>query len=193
MSGVLRAAALVLLAASAPAGAAPRKGVRVDACDRLTATMIRATGASLAGRTGTLAVFRATDAERMSLDCRAPARMVFASRDREPAPAFYAVIGRAAHALTGADAAASEVLALQVHQDSLLADAPRQGRAGKAALRCETGPRGDALAGDLTVCVLVPNRPPVLRRRADRSPERGLPRGGVLSRIGMLSRDVAAG
>ncbi|WP_187278728.1 hypothetical protein [Methylobacterium sp. WL12] len=162
MSGLLRAAAFLVLATTIPAAAAPR----VDACDRLAATMIRATGASLAGRAGSLAVFRATDAERMSLDCRAPARMVFASRDREPTRGYYALIGRAARALTGAAAEAAEVLARQVHQDSLLADAPRQGIAGKAALRCETGPRDDALAGDLTVCVLVPNRPPALRRRA---------------------------
>lgn len=173
MSGLVRALFLVLAAALVtPARAAPR-AARVDSCDRLTAAMIRATGASLAGRTGTLAVFRATDAERMSLDCRAPARMVFASLDREPAGGFYALIGRAAQALTGADAAAAEVLALRVHQDSLLADAARQGVAGKAALRCETGPRDDALAGDRTVCVLVPNRPPDLRRRA------GLPHGGT--------------
>ncbi|WP_375455438.1 hypothetical protein [uncultured Methylobacterium sp.] len=162
MSGVLRAAALLVLVAAAPARAAPR----VDACDRLTAKIIRATGAALAGREGPLAVFRATDAERMSLDCRAPARMVFASRDREPARGFYGLIGQAARALTGADAGAVEGLALRVHQGSLLADAPRQGVAGRAALRCETGPRADALGGDLTVCVLVPNRPPAARRKA---------------------------
>lgn len=173
MSDRIRAGLLVLATVLAtPARAAPR-APRVDSCDRLTAATIRATGASLAGRAGTLAVFRATDAERMSLDCRAPARMVFASRDRDPPRGFYALIGRAAHVITGADAAAAEVLALRVHQDSLLADAARQGVAGKAALRCETGPRDDALAGDLTVCVLVPNRPPVLRRRA------GLPHGGT--------------
>ena len=156
MRGLVRAAALIT---AGPAAAAPG-GPRIDACDRLAAAMIRATGASLAGRAGPLAVFRATDAERMSLDCRAPARMVFASRDREPPRGYYVLIGRAARALTGAEAEASEVLALRVHQDSLLADAARQGTVGKAALRCETGPRDDALAGDLTVCVLVPNRPP---------------------------------
>ena len=172
MSRLLRAVAVLVLAATATATAhaAPRPP-RIDACDRLTAAMIRATGASLAGRTGTLAVFRATDAERMSLDCRAPARMVFASRDREPGRGFYALIGRAGRTLAGADAATTEGLALRVHQDSLLADAPRQGIAGRAALRCETGPRDDALGGDRTVCVLVPNRPPALRRRAGLSRE----------------------
>ncbi|MCJ2010486.1 hypothetical protein MKK70_07015 [Methylobacterium sp. E-041] len=170
MSGLLRAAGFLVLAATLPACAAPR-AARVASCDGLTAAMIRATGASLAGRAGTRAVFRATDAERMSLDCRAPARMVFASRDREPERGFYELIGRAARALAGADAETAEVLARQVHQDSLLADAPRQGVAGKAALRCETGPRADALAGDLTVCVLVPNRPPALRRKAGLSRE----------------------
>lgn len=171
MSASVRAggAILLVLAAAAPAFAGPKVGGRVDACDRLTATMIRATGASLAGREGPRAVFRATDAERMSLDCRAPRRMVFASADREPARGFYALIGRAARALTGADAEAAEVLALRIHQDSLLADAPRQGLAGRAALRCETGPRTDALAGDRTVCVLVPSRPPVSRRSVDLS------------------------
>lgn len=158
MNGTVIRGAILLLAAVAPA--------RADSCDRLTAKIIRATGASLAGREGPLAVFRATDAERMSLDCRALARMVFASRDREPARGFHGLIGRAARALTGAEAEAVEVLALRVHRDSLLADAPRRGVAGGAALRCETGPRGDALAGTLTICVLVPNRPPAARGKA---------------------------
>ena len=79
--------------------------------------MIRTTGASLAGRAGPVAVFRAQDAERMSLDCRAPARIAFASRDREPPRAYFVLIGRAARALTGADAAGAEVLALNLHQD----------------------------------------------------------------------------
>ena len=150
---ILAALAGALVLAAAPALAA-------DACDALAAKVIRITGASLAGREGPFAVFRAQDAERMSLDCRAPARITIASRDREPPRGYYVLIGRAARALTGAEAEASEVLALRVHQDSLLADAARQGTVGKAALRCETGPRDDALAGDLTVCVLVPNRPP---------------------------------
>lgn len=154
---------LALLCAASLVASLP---ARAESCDALTAKVIRATGASLAGREGTRAVFRATDAERMSLDCRAPARMVFASLDREPGGAFHVLIGRAAAALTGAPAGAVEALSLQLHRDSLLADAPRQGTAGTAALRCGTGPRDDALAGDLTVCVLVPNRPPRPRRRA---------------------------
>ncbi|NEU13248.1 hypothetical protein G3T14_14055 [Methylobacterium sp. BTF04] len=136
-----------------------------ESCDALTATVIRATGASLAGRAGAGAVFRAADAERMSLDCRAPRRMVFGSLDREPSRAFFALIGQAARALTGADPDAVEVLALTLHQASLLADAPRQGVVDRAALRCETGPRDDSLAGTLTLCVLVPARPRAARRR----------------------------
>lgn len=151
------AGAFALLAA-APAQAA-------DGCDALTARMIRATGASLAGRKGSLAVFRAADAERMSLDCGTPRRMVFGSLAREPNRNYFMLIGLAAQALTGARADEVEVLALNLHQDSLLASQTRQGTAGRAALRCETGPRTDDLAG-LTVCVLVPNRPPTLRRRA---------------------------
>lgn len=154
---VAATAGLLTLALNGPTRAA-------DACDALTATMIRATGASLAGRAGAGAVFRAADAERMSLDCRAPRRMVFGSREREPQPPFFTLIGRAAQALTGASAQAVEVLALHLHQDSLLTGVPRQGVAGRAALRCATGPRADALARSLTVCALVPNRPP---RRGD--------------------------
>ncbi|MCJ2081398.1 hypothetical protein MKK49_08970 [Methylobacterium sp. J-090] len=137
-----------------------------DACDALTARMIRATGASLAGRAGSGAVFRAADAERMSLACRAPRRMVFGSLAREPDRPFFALIGRAAEALTGAKAAAVEVLALTLHQDSLLTGAPRQGIAGRAALRCETGPRADSLAGNITVCILTGSGATPLRRRA---------------------------
>ena len=148
-----------------------------EGCDALTARMIRATGASLAGRSGPLAVFRAADAERMSLDCRDPTRMVFAAREREPRAPFFTLIGLAAQGLAGARARDAEVLALQLHQDSLLTRAPQEGRAGRAALRCETGPRGDALSGDLTVCVLRRDRPAVLRSRASRPPA-ALSRGG---------------
>lgn len=127
-----------------------------DACDVLTARVIRDTGASLAGRAGPYAVFRAEDAERMSLDCRNPARITVASRDREPPPAYFSLIGRAARALAGADAAAAEVLALNLHQASLLANAPRRGDTGRALMLCETGPRTDALREDLTVCRVAP-------------------------------------
>ncbi|GJE18690.1 hypothetical protein [Methylobacterium marchantiae] len=144
-----------------------------NSCDRLTARMIRATGAGLAGREASLAVFRAADADRMSLDCRAPTRMAFGSRDREPARAYFALIGLAAEGLTGAKAEAVEVLARNLHQDSLLTGMPHAGRIGHAALQCETGGRrfGEGLGlngapSDLTRCVLVRNRSPVLRRRA---------------------------
>ncbi|GJE38436.1 hypothetical protein [Methylobacterium persicinum] len=123
-----------------------------DSCDALTAKVIRMTGASLAGRTGAYAVFRAQDAERMSLDCRAPARITLASLDREPGRAYFDLVGLAARALTGTDAEQATVLALNLHQDSLLADAPRRGGTGRTLMLCETGPRSDALAGDLTVC-----------------------------------------
>jgi hypothetical protein len=149
MPRFLLPACLIGLGLTAPAAAA-------DACDVLTAKVIRVTGASLAGRTGAYAVFRAQDAARMSLDCRDPARITLASLDREPNPAYFSLVGLAARALTGADAARAEVLALTLHQDSLLADAPRRGGTGPALMQCETGPRTDTLAGDLTVCRVVP-------------------------------------
>ena len=136
-----------------------------EGCDVLTARIIRATGASLAGRSGALAVFRAADAERVSLDCRDP-RMVFAAREREPRVPFFILIGLAARGFAGARANEAEMLALRLHQDLLLTGAPQEGRAGRAALRCETGPRGDSLSGDLTVCVLRRGRPALLRGRA---------------------------
>lgn len=141
-----------------------------DACDALTAKVIRATGASLAGRAGSGAVFRAADAERMSLACRTPRRMVFGSQAREPERPFFVLVGRAAEALAGAKAEAVEVLALTLHQDSLLTGLPREGIVGKAALRCETGPRDDTLSGSLTVCIVTPAAP--LRRRAGLFAER---------------------
>lgn len=142
-------------------GATP--AAAADACDVLTAKVIRVTGASLAGRTGAYAVFRAQDAERMSLDCRTPARITLASLDREPPKAYFALVGLAARALTGTDPERAEVLALNLHQDSLLADAPRRGGTDRALMLCETGPRQDALAGDLTVCRIAPAALP--RRR----------------------------
>jgi hypothetical protein len=123
-----------------------------DACDGLAAKVIRSTGASLAGRAGAVAVFRAQDAERLSLDCRAPARITVASLDREPGTAYFVLVGLAARALAGSDASAAEVLALNLHQASLLASAPRRGRVGRLLMLCETGPRTDGLRPDLTVC-----------------------------------------
>jgi hypothetical protein len=157
----VRLAALVflVLAPLSPARAA-------DACDALTARLIRATGASLAGREGSRAVFRAADAERMSLDCGTPRRMAFAALAREPGLPFYGLIGLAAQALTGADAEAVESLALTLHQEALLTRQPRQGVAGRAALRCETAPDADPFATPRTRCLLAPSTRPALRRRA---------------------------
>ncbi|MCB4802419.1 hypothetical protein QO001_001967 [Methylobacterium brachiatum] len=146
---ILAALAGALVLAAAPALAA-------DACDALAAKVIRITGASLAGREGPFAVFRAQDAERMSLDCRAPARITIASRDREPPRAYFTLVGLAARALTGTDVPGAEVLALNLHQDSLLADAPQRGGTARAVMLCEPGPRTDGLRDDLTVCRVAP-------------------------------------
>lgn len=161
-----RLAAILLplaLGAAAPAAAA-------DACDALTARMIRATGASLAGREGAQAVFRAADAERMSLDCRMR-RMAFSALEREPGRRYYELIGLAAGALAGAKPEAVEALALALHQEALVTGLPQRGLAGRAALRCETAPDADPFASPRTRCVLVPSTRSVLRRRA------GLPAG----------------
>jgi hypothetical protein len=48
------------------------------------------------------------------------------------------------------------VLALNLHQASLLANAPRRGGSGRAVMLCETGPRTDGLREDLTVCRVAP-------------------------------------
>lgn len=156
----LSVVAVTIVLALIPAGPASA----ADACDALTAKIIHDTGASLAGRAGSGAVFRAADAERMSLACRTPHRMVFGSLAREPDRRFFALVGGAAEALTGAKAEAVETLALTLHQESLLTGAPRRGVVGRAALRCETGPREDSLAGSLTVCLVTAAEP--LRRRA---------------------------
>ncbi|AWN43354.1 hypothetical protein [Methylobacterium durans] len=157
----MRAALLALPLVLACAGPA-----RADACDALAARMIRTTGASIAGRQGPLAVFRAADADRMSLDCRKPARLVLGSHEREPDRRFFILVGLAAEGLAGAPQAAATVRALQLHQDSLLTGAPQEGIVGRARLRCETGPRADGLVGNLSVCVLRPREPAILRSRA---------------------------
>lgn len=154
----------LMLAILSGLAAAPARAA--DACDTLAARVIRDTGASLAGRTGPYAVFRAEDAERLSLDCRAPARITVASRDREPSRAYFILVGRAAQAVAGADPAAAEVLALNLHQASLLADAPRRGDSGRALMLCETGPRTGALRDDLTVCRVAPRSRLARSRRA---------------------------
>lgn len=147
-------------------GAWPARVQAADVCDVLTATVIRITGASLAGRAGPVAVFRAQDAERMSLDCRRPARITVASRDREPPPAYFILVGLAAQALAGAEASTAEGLALTLHQASLLADAPRRGGTGRALMLCETGPRIDGLRDDRSVCRIAPRAGVSPSRRA---------------------------
>ena len=72
----LLAGLAITLALGAPA--------RADSCDGLTVRLIRGTGVALAGRSGLIVVFRAADAERMSLDCAAPRRLLFRSAEREP-------------------------------------------------------------------------------------------------------------
>ncbi|GEP01055.1 hypothetical protein [Methylobacterium haplocladii] len=154
---ILRAAAAGLalcLAAGTPA--------RADGCDALTARLIRGTGASFAGRTGPLVVFRATDAERMSLDCGTPHRMIFRSREREPNRFYFVLIGLAATTLAGADAERVEVLALNLHQQTLLTGEPQQGRLGGVVLRCEPTDRLDGFS-DGALCRLAADRRP--RRR----------------------------
>ncbi|TXN21619.1 hypothetical protein [Methylobacterium sp. WL9] len=160
---ILRAAAAGLifcLAAGAPA--------RADGCDALTARLIRGTGASLAGRTGSLVVFRAADAERMSLDCGTPRRMVFRSLYRQPNRSYFVLIGLAAKTLAKADAEGVETLALNLHQQTLLTGEPQQGRAGSAVLRCEPTDRLDGFT-EGALCRLA----------ADRGPRR---RGGLSAR-----------
>jgi len=149
--------ALALVSAG-PARASP------DACDVLTVKLIRLTGASLAGREGTLVVFRAADAERMSLDCRTPRQVLVSSLRREPPGAYFFLIGLAAQALVGGKPAEVETLARGLHQQTLLTGESREGRAGPVRLRCEPGDRIDGSSRG-ALCRLAPDRAP-LRRRA---------------------------
>ena len=151
------------LLASALVSAEPAQA-SADACDALTVQVIRLTGASLVGRDGTLVVFRAADAERMSLDCRTPRQVLISSRRREPPGAYFVLIGLAAQALVGGKPAEVETLARRLHQETLLTGASREGRAGPVRLRCEPGDRIDGSSRG-TLCRLAPDRPP-LRRRA---------------------------
>lgn len=137
---------------------------RADGCDALTARMIRATGASFAGRVGQLAVFRAQDAERMSLDCGSPRVMLFRADAREPQRPYFILIGMAARELTGARAEAVEDLAMRLHQATLLTGQTQQGRAGPALLRCEAGDRPDGF-NDPALCRLAPVADPSRHRR----------------------------
>lgn len=136
---------------------------RADSCDGLTVRLIRGTGAALAGRSGSLVVFRAADADRMSLDCVAPRRLLFRSDLRQPPAAFFVLIGLAARTLTGAPAEAVETLARRLHQDSLLTGAPQLGEVGGAVLRCDPGDRPDGF-GVGSLCRLAADRP--ARRRS---------------------------
>ncbi|GJE26979.1 hypothetical protein [Methylobacterium organophilum] len=152
---MLRAATLLLCLAAGPAAA--------QSCDALTARTIRVTGASLAGRTGSLAMFRAADAQRMSLDCRAPRRILLWTPAREPARAFFILVGLSAKALAGADARRAEEIALRLHQDALLTGLPQRAAAGRALIQCEPGDRFDGVSAG-SLCRLVPAQGSVLRR-----------------------------
>lgn len=132
--------------------------LRADSCDGLTVRLIRGTGVALAGRSGSLVVFRAADADRMSLDCATPRRLVFRSDLREPPRAFFTLIGLAGRTLAGAPAESVETLALRLHQDSLLTGAPQLGRVGGAVLRCDPGDRPDGI-GTGSLCRLAADRP----------------------------------
>ena len=139
---------------------------RAESCDALAARVIRVTGASLAGRAEPGAVFRAADADRMVLDCRAPARIVLGSAERRPPVGWFTLVGLAARALGRVPLREAQVLALNLNQDSLLADAPFEGRVRGIVLRCETGPRSDSLAGLASICTVTVARRPTLRRKA---------------------------
>lgn len=149
-----RAGLLALLALAC----LPTSPALADSCDALTARVIRVTGASLAGRAEPGAVFRAADADRMSLDCRAPARIVIGSVERRPPVGWFTLVGLAAEALGGARLREAQVAALNLHQNSLLAEAPMQGRISGLVLRCETGPRAVGLAGLVSLCVVERSR-----------------------------------
>ena len=146
----LLAGLLLSLVLTVPAGA--------DSCDRFTVRLIRGTGVALAGRSGSTVVFRAVDADRMSLDCAPPRRLLFRSDRREPPRAFFVLIGLAAKTLTGASPEAVEALALRLHQDSLLTGEPQPGRSDGAVLRCDPGDRPDGIGGG-SLCRLAPDRP----------------------------------
>ncbi|MFY9289078.1 MAG: hypothetical protein WAP03_00015 [Methylorubrum rhodinum] len=139
---------------------------RADSCDGLTVRLIRATGASLIGRSGALVVFRAADADRFSLDCATPRRLLFRSERREPPGATFVLIGQAARALTGAPEEPVEILTRRLHRDSLLTGTPQLGRVGGAVIRCDPGDRPDGF-GTGTLCRVAADRPwRGLRRKA---------------------------
>ncbi|MCJ2030155.1 hypothetical protein MKK50_12220 [Methylobacterium sp. J-043] len=131
---------------------------QADSCDGLTVRLIRETGVALAGSSGATVVFRAADADRMSLDCATPRRLAFRSDLREPPRGFFVLIGLAAHTLAGAPADSVETLAQRLHQDSLLTGAPQLGRVGGAVVRCDPGDRPDGF-GVGSLCRLAAERP----------------------------------
>ena len=131
---------------------------QADSCDGLTVRLIRETGVALAGRSGATVVFRAADADRMSLDCATPRRLAFRSDLREPPRGFFVLIGLAAHTLAGAPADSVETLAQRLHQDSLLTGAPQLGRVGGAVVRCDPGDRPNGF-GVGSLCRLAAERP----------------------------------
>ncbi|AWN38294.1 hypothetical protein [Methylobacterium radiodurans] len=156
----MRAAPLLLALACLSATPA-----RADSCDALTARVIRVTGASLAGRAEPGAVFRAADADRMSLDCRAPARIVIGSAERRPPVGWFTLVGLAAESLGRARLRDAQVAALNLHQDALLAGAPMLAQVDDVAIRCEAGPGAVALSGWASLCVV--------ERRRERPGRRG--------------------
>lgn len=146
-----------MLALAAPSAA------RADGCDGLIARMIRETGASFAGRAGALAVFRAADAERMSLVCGRAPEMAFRSAYRAPNRYYFVLIGLSARALLGVAADRVEALALRLHRDAVETGQPQAGAAGPALLRCEASPALDLLNPGV-LCRLRASLP---RRRAE--------------------------
>ena len=132
--------------------------VRADSCNTLTVRLIRGTGAALAERSGSLVLFRAIDADRMSLTCGKPPRLLLRSDWREPPRSYFILVGLAATTLAGTSTESAEALALRLHQDSLLTGEPQLGRSDGIVIRCEPGDRPDGLSAG-TLCHLAPDRP----------------------------------
>lgn len=146
--------ALAVLAAAMISLAAP-SNARADGCDGVIARLIRETGASFAGRAGALAVFRAADAERMSLVCGRSPEMVFRSAYRAPNRYYFVLIGLSGHALLGARAQGVEALALALHQAAVETGQPQAGIVGPVLLRCDASPALDLLTPSV-LCRLAP-------------------------------------
>lgn len=139
---------------------------QASGCDALIARLIRGTGASFAGQSGRLAVFRAADAERMSLDCGRSRQMIFTSLYRQPPRQYFVLIGSSAQTLLGARAASVEDLAIRLQMEALASGQPRQGRTGPTRLRCETSDRPDGFS-DGTLCRLFADRAPKERLKSE--------------------------